>query len=234
MSYCVNCGVELDATAKACVLCSTPVWNPNELPAEKARPPYPKEEGQVETVKKKDMAVLLTVVLLTTAVTCGLLNFLVFTGSRWSLAVIGICVVLWVITMPSMIITGQSVYVSLLFDGVAVGGYLYLLGEMVQSLEWVWGLGLPIVALITCVAEAVAFSMKKFPRSFLTFSLYLITGVAILCTGLEMLIDYYLRQEIRLRWSAVVLTVCVIVGIAVVTMISHKRIRNAVRRRFHF
>ena len=29
MSYCVNCGVELDNSLKKCVLCDTPVINPN-------------------------------------------------------------------------------------------------------------------------------------------------------------------------------------------------------------
>lgn len=28
MSYCVNCGVELDASASECPLCNTPVINP--------------------------------------------------------------------------------------------------------------------------------------------------------------------------------------------------------------
>ena len=31
MSYCVNCGVELDNSAKKCALCATPVVNPNAL-----------------------------------------------------------------------------------------------------------------------------------------------------------------------------------------------------------
>ena len=29
MSYCVNCGVELDASATKCPLCDTPVYNPD-------------------------------------------------------------------------------------------------------------------------------------------------------------------------------------------------------------
>lgn len=234
MSYCVNCGVELDATAKACALCNTPVYNPNQLPKEGISTPYPKEEGQVETVKSKDMAILLTVVFLATAVTCGLLNRFVFTGTRWSLAVIGICVVLWVIMLPGWMKNRPSVYLCLVLDGAAVFGYLYLLGHMVKDTEWVFKIGCPISVLVTCVAEGVALAMKKLPRSFLTFSLYLIMGVAFLCTGLEMIIDYYLKRKIVLGWSAVVLTVCVIVGIAVITMLSRKRIRNAVRRRFHF
>ena len=31
MSYCVNCGVELDVGAGKCPLCDTPVINPGEL-----------------------------------------------------------------------------------------------------------------------------------------------------------------------------------------------------------
>ena len=30
MSYCVNCGVELDSTAQKCALCDTPVYNPSQ------------------------------------------------------------------------------------------------------------------------------------------------------------------------------------------------------------
>ena len=62
MSYCVNCGVELDASAEACPLCNTPVINPKEIPYSKKMTPFPKEKGQVELVKRKDLAILLSVV----------------------------------------------------------------------------------------------------------------------------------------------------------------------------
>ena len=40
MSYCVNCGVELDPSAKTCPLCGTPAWHP-ELDARPTFPPTP-------------------------------------------------------------------------------------------------------------------------------------------------------------------------------------------------
>ena len=97
MSYCVNCGVELDASATKCPLCDTPVYNPKAPEPEKQPSPFPREKGQVEVVKRKDLGVLLTVIVLATAVTCGLLNAFVFRSSLWSLAVIGVVLVLWVI-----------------------------------------------------------------------------------------------------------------------------------------
>lgn len=234
MSYCVNCGVELDGSARTCPLCNTPVINPKELKKMEQEMPFPQEKGQVETVNKKDMGILVTVLVLATAVTCGLLNAFVFTGARWSLAVIGVCVILWVIMIPVVIYTKQPFYLSLLLDGLAVAAYLYMLTFMTRGSEWFWGLGLPLVLLVTFLAEALTLCIRVLPRSFLTVSLYIITSLGLLCMGIEMLIDRYLEKGIGLSWSAVVLTVCAIVDIAIITMLSRRRLRNAVRRRLHF
>lgn len=234
MSYCVNCGVELDASATRCPLCNTPVYHPG-APDPAAQPsPFPEEKGQVEVVKRKDLGVLLTVIVLATTVTCGLLNAFAFRDNLWSLAVIGVFLVLWVIMIPVVIYTRQPVYLSILLDGVAVIVYLYLLTYLTGHNGWFYGLGIWIVLLVTAVVETVTFCIRKLPMSFLTGALYLISGVAILCVGLELLIDRFLEQNMSLRWSAIVLTICVIVDITIATLLSKRRLRNAVRRRLHF
>lgn len=234
MSYCVNCGVELEDSAKSCPLCNTPVINPNKLQAKEAPLAFPKEKGQVETVKRKDLGILLTTVVLTTAATCGVLNIFVFRETLWSLAVIGVCVILWVIMIPVVIYTRQPVYVSLLFDGAAVLVYLYMIAYMIQRDQWFFGLGMPIVLWVTFLAECFALCLRKLPRSFLTVALYVFTALGLLCLGLEFLIDFYLMNQVSLQWSAIVATVCVIVDIAVITLLSRRRLRNEVRRRLHF
>ena len=169
MSYCVNCGVELDASAKECALCNTPVVNPKELEKmRKATPPFPREEGQVEAVKRKDLGILVSVVAAATAIICGVLNVWVFRGSPWSLAVIGVCVIFWVIMIPAVIYTKQPVYLSLLYDGASVAAYLYMLTYLTAGQEWFWGLGLPIVILVTAMIEIFVFCYRKLPKSFLT------------------------------------------------------------------
>lgn len=235
MSYCVNCGVELDGSAKECPLCKTPVINPAELKKlMEANGSFPKAKGEVERVKRKDFGVLFSVIFLATALTCGILNAFIFTGNRWSVAVMGVCAVLWVILLPAIIFPKQSVYFSLLLDGGAITAYLYLLTFLTEGRRWVPGLGMPIVVLVTAVAEVFTFCVRRLPRSFLTVSLYLYSAVGILCVGLEVLIDRYVAGRVALGWSAVVLTVCAILDVAIITMLSHKRLRNAARRRFHF
>lgn len=234
MSYCVNCGVELDDSMKKCVLCNTPVLHPGKDMQAEYEPPFPREKGAVETVERKDFAILLSAFVLATSVTCGLLNVFVFTGFRWSLAVIGVCVVLWVVMVPLVIWRKLSIYSSLLFDGLAVSIYLYMLAHMVDSFGWCFELGLPIVALVFVVAEALAMSIRKLPRAFLTVSLYFVLAIGILCVGIECLIDRYVNHAIALSWSAVVLTISAILAIVIITMLSRRRLRSAVRRRLHF
>lgn len=234
MSYCVNCGVELDSSLKACPLCKTPVYNPYETSYVKSKTPFPTERGQVEEVKRKDLAILFSILLLTISITCGLLNYLVFDGSRWSLLVIGVCMLLWVLFIPLFIWRKINAYVALLADGVATAMYLYMITHVTLSDQWLWGLGLPIVILLTVIFEILAVCIRKIPRSFLTNLLFFFLTVAAICVGIELLIDHYLGARLWLTWSAVVLTVCVIISIMLITMLSHKRIRNAVRKRLHF
>lgn len=234
MSYCVNCGVELDASSRECPLCNTPVINPNDLEKLKKTSPYPKEKGQVEVVKRKDWAILVSVVLSAAAISCALLNIFVFTNTMWSLLIIGICIILFVLAIPAVIYTKLPIYVSLLFDGIAVGIYLYMITYLTSSDNWFWQLALPILGLSTLLVEIFTLLLRHFRVSFLTTALYLFAEAAILCVGIELLIRRYFENPIGLSWSAVVLTACSITVIALITLLSKQRFRDAVRRRLHF
>ncbi len=234
MSYCVNCGVELDGSLKECPLCHTFVYNPKEFGKEKQDSPFPAERGEVEKVKKKDLGILLSVVLVAIGVTCGVLNLLVFSGSSWSLLVIGACLCFWVLFVPLIIYQDLSVYSTLFFDGLAVGIYLYLITFMTHSDAWFYGLAIPIMLVTVLVAELFALCVKKLPVTFLTTCLYVFTAIGVLCLLYEIMIDRYLWEHVELMWSAVVLTVCVVIDITLITMLSRRRLRDAVRRRFHF
>lgn len=234
MSYCVNCGVELDSSLKSCPLCHTPVINPNELQKAGVSSPYAKEKGQVDVVKRKDWAVLTSIVLIATSLSCLLLNLFVFPGNLWSLFIIGACMVLFVLVIPIVIYTKLPVYISLLFDGIAVGVYLYLITFNTVSSEWFMGLGLPIVALITILVEIFALLIRTFPVSIITTALYVFVTIAFLCMGIELLIRHYYNTPLHLTWSAVVLTVCGVISILLITVLSKHRLRDALRRRLHF
>ncbi|MCM1039890.1 MAG: DUF6320 domain-containing protein [Ruminococcus sp.] len=234
MSYCVNCGVELEASLKVCPLCNTPVINPKHLQEENDIAPYPASRGQVEVVKRKDLGLLLGVVLSATSITCLLLNLLVFKGTLWSFLAIGVCICLFVFAVPAVIYTRMPIYLSLLADGVAVGVYLYLITYLTASSDWFWRLALPIVVTVTILLEIFTLLARKLPFSVLTGSLYIFIEAPVLCVTLELLIRHFRGDPMYITWSAVVLTVCTIIDIALITIIAKKRLRNEVRRRLHF
>lgn len=94
MSYCVNCGVELDKTCSVCPLCNTKVINPNQ-PVDTVSPkPYPVDKGYVDSGIRKETAILMAVCLAATAVVCGLLNLFLShfpTGPSMSSAPVSSC-----------------------------------------------------------------------------------------------------------------------------------------------
>ena len=234
MSYCVNCGVELEASLRECPLCHTPVVNPKEAGKTVPPSPYPTDRGQVEEVKRKDLGILLSVVLSATAVTCLLLNLLVFNRSLWSLLVIGICICLFVFTFPMVYYRKMPPSLSLLADGAAVAVYLYMIAYLTPSTAWFWQLGLPIVLLVILITEIFTFLARLVPFSLLSGALCLFIEIPLFCAALEVMIRRMLSAPIRLTWSAVVLTVCVIIDVALITILVKKRLRNEVRRRLHF
>ena len=236
MSYCVNCGVELETSLKECPLCNTPVINPNHTSSETETipNPYPADRGQVDVVRRKDLGILLAVVLSATSVTCLLLNLLVFRNSLWSFMVIGICICLFFFASSAVIYTKIPVYCALLADGIAVGFYLYLITYLTPSNEWFWMLGLPIVVTVTILIEIFTLLARKLPFTILTASLYFFVEIPILCVTLELLIKRFHYSPYSITWSAVVLTVCVIIDIALITILTKKRLRNEVNRRLHF
>lgn len=101
MSYCVNCGVELDASARKCVLCGTAVYNPNKTEAEQSEAFHPfsdhihlPEELSPYGRKKLVLAIVTTVMTIPNLV-CILLNLTLFKETPWSLGVLSGSLFLW-------------------------------------------------------------------------------------------------------------------------------------------
>lgn len=234
MSYCVNCGVKLDISLNKCPLCNTPVINPNEIKKSNITSPFPQNNGETEKIKSKDVIILTSVFLATTGICCMLLNYLVFSKTLWSIPIIGLCAFIWIITIPPIVFEKMPFYITMLIDGLALSGYLYMLSFMTSNKVWLTDLALPITALATVLVMTFTLLVKKVSSSILAIALYFYSMVPLLCIGIELLVWHYYAKPIHITWSAIVTTPCLIVDIALITILSRKRLREAVRRRLHF
>ncbi len=233
MSYCVNCGVELDNALKACPLCQTKVYHPGHM--EKVIPEtFPEKRGEVEKESNREVVILVSVIVLAVMITCGLLNKLVYDMSKWSVPVISICIMLWTLFMGAVLEKKITIYGMLLLDAVSVLLGLYLLTFISDKDQWYMGMGLPIVCAILIILEVVALLAKLLPYNMLVGTLYFFIVIAGICSSIEGIIDCYYTGGIHLSWSAIVLTVCTIISAALVTIMMMSRLRNAIKKRLHF
>lgn len=233
MSYCVNCGVELDATAAFCPLCHTPVCNPAQ-PVDRTSPTYfPTERREVPPASKRELAILLSAMLASVSVCCGLLNLILRTQRVWALYVIGAAVMLWVWFVPPLLRRGRPLWGQMGVNLLAVAVYVLLVAADLDGLHWYWRLALPIILLMGGVLFFLDFMMGKRKRSLLSSVTLVIGSIGVFLVGVELFGDLYFWGRWQPGWSLVVLTICMALVIPLIVVRRVPSLREEVRRRFH-
>ena len=133
MSYCVNCGVELDASAKKCVLCNTAVLNPNSINEAERETPFANESHIPKSVSRKFVAYIVSVVLFIPNVVCLITNLAFFKETLWSLNILCTSLLLWVVFVFPFFTKKSKPYLMWAFDTVAVASYFYFIFAMSKS-----------------------------------------------------------------------------------------------------
>lgn len=224
--YCVNCGVELNPGAERCPLCGTPAWKPD--PAE---PPYfATKPPEIPAVENYSLAILLSSMLLSVALCCGLLNLILLPGRFWSYYVIGAAVMLWVWFVLPMVFRKLPVVIRLTLDVAIVGVYIWLISIDLNGEAWFRGLVVPIL-IWACVLVFLLCLLSR-NRSILTKISLCVGAVALLVIGIEYAIEYYLFGAAHLTWSLVVATICIALIIPLRVIRHVPALREEVRRRF--
>lgn len=237
MSYCVQCGVKLEQSLKTCPLCHTPVINPNELNTASlpnSIGPFATVKGDVEPMKKHDIGLWLTLVFGSTIIACGILNLFVFDHNYWSIPVIGACIIMWIFFCPRMFLPQIPIYLNLLTTAVSVIFYEFAITFMTENDRWFFEISLPTTIVIIVLITISGFFYKVVSKSMLASALYLFVDVAFLSVALECYIDRFLKGDVHLFWSAIVFSVCAVISVALITILSIRRLRVTVQKRLHF
>lgn len=234
MSYCVNCGVELDATRASCPLCNTVVINPNQPVDRTAPTPYPTEPGKSEKVDSKELTSLLTIVFATVSIVCGLLNWLVFTRTYWSYYIIGLLIMAWIFLIPVFFRDKISPFVCLALDGIAMALYIGMVSLLHPGQGWYMEIALPIIFISTALIEVFYLLNIRLKTSAIVKMMVIVGIIAVITVAVQMLIGFHFSRMINLTWSAVVLACCVSVEVILFALTLHKGARNELRKRMHF
>lgn len=233
MSYCVHCGVELDGTAARCPLCFTPVLNPNTQVDTTSPKPFPIYNPDIAPVSKKELALLLSIMLASAALGCGLLNFFLRPDRLWSMYLVGAVVMLWVWLVPPLLVRRMPAWIRLTLDVLAVGIYVYLISVEVGGREWFFALALPVILSAAAVVLCVSLLLRGNRRSTIMSIVVLLCGVGLFAMAVEFFADRFWSGSWSASWSLVVLTVCLAFSVPLVMIRSTPSLRAEARRRFH-
>ncbi len=231
MSYCVNCGVELDRSLKHCPLCSTPVINPNETEDTTVLPTYPIENA-VTVVRKirRLSAILVSTVLLTALVLCPLCDYVITDRLTWSLYVIPSVLFVWLCAVPPILIRRNPFLICMTLDFAAAIIYLPVMNLLTTPrVNWFMEISLPILGYLFVVFVIFGSLPKKNVLWQIALGFVLAGG---LCMMIEYLVRSFLSKTIDFIWSVPVLISCI--GMALLLVIISRIAKlSSVRKRLH-
>lgn len=234
MSYCVNCGVELDKTCDTCPLCQTPVFNPNQ-PIDTVSPkPYPEVRGVEEPVKHYEFTVLMTIVFITISIVCYLLNTTVLLRYNWSFYVISTCALMWIFLLPVFFPGRFKFSPVMLLYCCSILVFLAGISNLHQGNGWFLDLAAPITILSTAIIINFYYVSLRPKASFIRKTTVFLGSIAVLCVCIELLLDHHIQQPLILTWSSVVLICCIAIDVILITISLLRGLREELRKRLHF
>ena len=148
MSYCVNCGVELDESAKKCVLCNTPVYNPRSEAPVSSETPFSQTAIIPEKVREKFIALVITFVILIPNIVCMLINLFFEPERLWFIYLASSSFLCWVLFVLPFLANIKRPYLLWAFDTLAVALYVFVFhASNLGGEKWYFGIALPFIAI---------------------------------------------------------------------------------------
>lgn len=230
MSYCVNCGVELDPAAAACPLCRTPAWHPEGETG--AEPYFTTRETVVGPGKRKALAAILSAMLLSVVVCCGLLNLLYIPGEAWSLYIIGAAMLFWIWFVFPLLVNWPA-FLKATIDVAAIGLYVYLISISVGGADWFSGLAKPLLIYLVALVFLLSFLLRGGRHSRLTTISLVIGFSGLLLLGVEYFGDIYFTRVWEPGWSLITTAISVALIIPLQIIRRVPALREEFRRRFN-
>lgn len=232
MSYCVNCGVELDKTAVCCALCNTKVINPNQEADTQSPAPYPQNVNMLGAADRRYTALLITLMWALPSAVCVIVNLLFYTSGFWAAYPVAGLTLIWICIILPVLFREVSEYWFLAIDTCAVILYLWLIETLGPTHGWWVAVALPITLCAAVLAlMLIALARKKMHPLHLWCIGMLAPGI--LSIVIEAFCLLYGTGSVVLRWSVIVSVVCVSVSIMFFVVGRNKRVMEALQKRMH-
>jgi len=222
MSYCVNCGVELDKTAVKCVLCNTPVINPQNPPDLKSPTPYPIEKETVKLIYYRFTSIIISFILICVDLVCFVLNLItnamLDVSVMWFYVVLGASVVLWTIINPRLLKPNLSLYLYVVMQMVSISVLILMICLVIDRYAWAFSLALPITLVLAGHVCAGIVLIRRFIKGIFQRMAVIFGFIGSFSVCVEILLREFLFHKFYITWSGIVCVCCIAVTILLVVI----------------
>lgn len=230
MSYCVNCGVELENACKACPLCDTPVINPREKKTEEEKPAYPELLAIPKSTRNRYLCFVLSLVILIPNLVVIILNA-VFFGNPVLKYVVGGFAVSWIWFLFPLLWKKPIPAVLVAIDAVALMGYFYMFRLGGDDSGWVYSIAIPIVIFLWGIVNLFLIWMRK-PRSKSAISAAVLGAINVMAFVTEITMSVFFLKKLQIVVSLVITACCVSLMIFFAVLAKSKKMKAWIQRKF--
>jgi hypothetical protein len=234
MSYCVNCGVELETSEKACPLCGVEVQNPRQPCDDQAARPYPRQLDPInKRINRHFVAAILSICVAFPAVICVVINLILTGETTWSLVVAGAMALIWLSFVPYFLYRQPSF--TRVFLPIAAGlvWYLLLIAIIAQTGNWYFSLALPLILLVCGLVFVNGFLIERKALRGFYIATSILSTIGLLVVGVEIIVSIAVLQQVQVSWSLLALFPCLAVALAFLSIARRQSIREEIKRRLH-
>jgi hypothetical protein len=232
MSYCINCGVELDEDLLSCPLCGFNIGN-HIVPESKDKSEhYPSD---ILLLHKKETRrhiwELSIIITFSGLAVCTIVDFVIFKSLSWSLYADTSILVAW-ICLSFILLAFRKYIIMLPGLMLAILAMLFLFNLFNPPVNWFYGIGLPVtVAFFISVSIIIVLWKFVLLKGFniLAMAFFVLSGF---CIVTEVFLDNYLFKKVDIHWSAIVAVS--ILPIALVLLFVHYRMQKGKRLDSYF
>lgn len=228
--YCINCGVKLADTEKACPLCGVVVFHP-ELHQGEGERLYPAHRAPAPQVNSRALQIVLTTAFLMPILITLLCDLQINKTVTWSGYVIGALVTGYVILVLPLWLRRPNPVIFVPCSFAAIGVYLLYI-NLASDGHWFLGFAFPVVGFIGLVVTAVVTLLRYLHRG----RLYIFGGAAaalgIFMPVMEYLICITFDLPRFVGWSWYPLIALVMLGIMLIFLAICRPARETMERKF--
>ena len=238
MPYCSQCGVEVDDRVEKCPLCQTPIQR--ILPEGSTYGPYPEKTAGSPPVPPLNMREKMAIA--RTIMTMGILIPLLFVMAidyfinrqiSWSAYVSVSLAGAWLIALISLF-SWRHPYILNGLIHADVMAVLFILGRLGGESPWFLPVGLPIVVASGLFTSLSLNRIGRMKEKGANVAAVILLIIASLCVVVDLSLGLYLKGDMRLGWSLVVLSVMLPTALLLFYVQSPRFSHSKLRRFLHF